>query len=568
MTVQSATRAEGLSPEIDPRTHLHFRILGVWHTILCLAVLGAAVWLWTSGGDIAAWLRILVTVLLVLAAVASSAVIPLLLQRHHMARVLSLAINYLLFLFLFFGDLHLLGVFTGIDALAGTLARGLPFFATALVGYGIGAFADRYTTTQPQRYRTFHRISQIVMGLSGVAFLVAVGLFPGLAAIAVGLLKPLPLVMTGGMVILGAMLWMMWSGSAARTLGAKQRDDDLLSGYMFLSPNLLGFLFFFAGPLLFSLAISFTNSDGFGNQEWIGLRNYLDILNLSVTRLASPTQPASEALNIAVYSELFRVSVLGNSYVLGAQDRLFWISLGNTIRFMLLCVPLSIIPALFLASVLNSRMPGMKTYRAIYFLPSIAAVVGVATIWKWLYNSTVGWINYLITAAITGINGLANAPLITDPHIGWLSDTDVALLAVVIIVAWRWIGFNTVLYLAGLKNIPGELYEAATVDGANPWHRFWWITLPMLAPTTFFVVTTTVVQAMQVFDEVFVLTNPPGGPGTSTMTIVLYMYQNGFRNFRQGYGSAVAWALFALIFTLTFLQFLRQRRSSAGVYDV
>jgi ABC-type sugar transport system permease subunit len=568
MTVQSATRAEGLAPEFDPRTHLRFRILGVWHTILCLAALGAAAWLWTSGGGLAGWLRILATVLLMLASAASGAVIPLLLRRHHMARVLSLAVNYLLFLLLFFGVLHLLGVFTGIDALAGTFGRGLPFLATALVGYGIGAFADRYGATQPRRYRAFKRISQSVMGLSGAAFLVALGLFPGLAALAVGLLKPLPLAMTGGMIVLGVMLWMMWSSGAARMLGAKQRDDDLLSGYMFLSPNLLGFLFFFAGPLLFSLAISFTNSDGFGNQEWIGLQNYLDILNLSVARLASAAQPVGEVLNTAAYSELLRVNVLGNSYVLGAQDKLFWISLGNTVRFMLMAVPLSIVPALFLAAVLNSRMPGMKTFRAIYFLPSIAAVVGVATIWKWLYNSTVGWLNYLITAAITGINGLVNAPLITDPKIGWLSDTDVALLAVVIIVAWRWIGFNTVLFLAGLKNIPGELYEAATVDGANPWQRFWSITLPLLAPTTFFVVATTVVQAMQVFDEVFVLTNPPGGPGTSTMTIVLYMYQNGFKTFRQGYGAAVAWTLFVLIFTATFLQFLRQRRSSAGVYDV
>jgi multiple sugar transport system permease protein len=127
-------------------------------------------------------------------------------------------------------------------------------------------------------------------------------------------------------------------------------------------------------------------------------------------------------------------------------------------------------------------------------------------------------------------------------------------------------GFNTVLFMAGLQNIPRELYEAATVDGAGRWAKFWKITLPLLAPTTFFVITTTTIQALQVFEQVFIMTNPPGSPGTSTLTIVLYLYQNGFQRFQQGYGAAIAWVLFIVIFAVTLLQFRSQRRT--GAYDV
>jgi multiple sugar transport system permease protein len=160
------------------------------------------------------------------------------------------------------------------------------------------------------------------------------------------------------------------------------------------------------------------------------------------------------------------------------------------------------------------------------------------------------------------VNSLFASPVITDPKIGWLSDTNIALFSVVLIAAWQWMGFNTILYLAGLQNIPRALYEAAAIDGANNLAQFFRITIPLLAPTTFFVVSTTTIQAMQVFDQVYVLTRPPGGPGVSTMTLVLYLYTQGFRNFRQGYASAIAWVLFVLIFGLTLLQFQRQRSSA------
>jgi ABC-type sugar transport system permease subunit len=226
-----------------------------------------------------------------------------------------------------------------------------------------------------------------------------------------------------------------------------------------------------------------------------------------------------------------------------------------------MAVPLSVIPALFLANLLNSKIPGMTFFRAVYFLPSVAAVVGIALVWQWLFNSTIGYINYFIALAIDFVNTVSPAQL-ADPQIRWLSSSNTALLAVVIMSAWQWTGFNTVLFLAGLQNIPGELYEAATVDGANSWQKFYKVTLPLLAPTTFFVLTTTVIQSMQVFEQVFILipTNP-AGPDNSTLTIVLYLYQKGFQRFEQGYASAIAWVLFLLIFAVTLYQFQRQRHS-------
>jgi len=174
----------------------------------------------------------------------------------------------------------------------------------------------------------------------------------------------------------------------------------------------------------------------------------------------------------------------------------------------------------------------------------------------------VGYINYGITTSVNLINTVFNAGL-ADPNIHWLSDQRTALFSIIFMSAWQTMGFNTVLFLAGLQNIPKELYEAATVDGAGRWHRFWDLTLPLLAPTTFFVITTTTIQALQVFEQVFVMTNPIGGPNNSTMTLVLYLYQSGFQSFRQGYASAIAWVLFILIFGVTLLQFQRQRHTSA-----
>lgn len=531
-------------------------IVAMWHVVVSLAALGSIFWVrqGESLGD-QAWLQVLLTVLLLLTAVASGAAAPLIMKRDHRGRVISLAINYLGFLVGFFGALHVLGVFIGLNDLAETFGRGVPYLLVVFAGYLISAFGDRYET-KPAQQRFFQGIGKIIILVAGLVFLFMIDTLRGLLAILSRFNAPLPIALALGTVLFGLMVWLVWRQASSEALNAKNSHTEMLNGFLFLSPNLLGFLVFFAGPLLFSLYISFTDSDAFQTPRWIGLDNYAKILNISVAQLENPTQPFSEVMDVKTYSELIRF----NNFVIGAADKLLWISLRNTLLVVLMAVPLSVIPALFLANLLNSKLPGMKIYRAIYFIPSIAAVVGIALIWQLLYNATIGYINYAITTFVTFVNSFGVE--LMDPQIRWLSDSRTALISVVIIVAWQTMGFNTVLFMAGLQNIARDLYEAATVDGAGRWAQFWKITLPLLAPTTFFVVTTTTIQAMQLFDQVFILMNPPAGPNNSTLTMVLYLYQNGFQRFSQGYASAIAWVLFIIIFGVTLVQFQRQRASA------
>jgi ABC-type sugar transport system permease subunit len=234
----------------------------------------------------------------------------------------------------------------------------------------------------------------------------------------------------------------------------------------------------------------------------------------------------------------------------------------NIIIFLVLAVPASVLPALCLSSILASRLPGMKVFRAIYFVPSVAGVIGVAIIWGQLFQSTVGWINYLILRA-GEILPFADPPAEGHP---WLSSNSTALLSMVVVFAWMNFGFNTVLYLAGHQSIPKELYEAADIDGANTWQVFRRITVPQLRNTTFYVLITTSILALQLFDIVWILSTPePGGPDNATTTPVLALYEEAFQNNNQGYASALAWVLFLVIFGFTFFQFRRQRdEASAG----
>lgn len=542
-------------------------VLTGWHVLLSLASLGAVAFLWSgTNAEMVSWVRIILTVVAVLVATASSFAAVLVARRDRRGRLLSLGVNYLLFVATFVLLLASWGIFVGLDSLADTFINGLPFLVVIFLGWFVSSsLAERYENN-PERGRWLQRGGRIVVLLGLAGFLYSIGLFSGIAALASKYSDPGPLVLTVLLAILSVMLWAMWRQPMAQAYGATNADNEMLNGYLFLSPNLIGFLLFFAGPLLLSLYFSFTNWDAFGTRDWIGLDNYAKLFNLTAASLSSPDQLAREVLDITVYDELSRFTLFGNSFVIGAEDKLFWIALGNTLQYVLLVVPLAVLPALFLANLLNSKLRGMKFFRSAYFVPSIAAVVGIALVWQWLYNSQIGYINYFITSGVNFLNSLGLD--ITDPQIRWLSDSRFALLSVIIMAAWQMIGFNTVLFLAGLQQIPGELYEAATVDGAGSWGKFWSITLPMLAPTTFFVLTTTVIRAMQVFEEIFILipTNP-AGPNNSTLSIVLYLYQKGFQRFEQGYASAIAWVLFLLIFGATLFQFQRQRRAGSSYAD-
>ena len=549
------------SSNTSPQSELILKLIIGWRVLFSLLAAGGAVAPWSGLlPNIRLWQGIIISIVLSLSAIFSLISSFDIVKRQHRGRTISLFIDYLGLVASVVIILQTSGVFIGIDALAQNFGRGIPFLGIAFAGYLISAAGD-YFQIHSKAEKFLRLVGKWLIIIGGLLFLFFVDLLKGLLAIVTNLATPVGLISVLGMIIFGLALWGMWRAPAALELKAKTFHEQMLNGWLFLSPNLLGFLIFFAGPLLLSFYFSFTNSDAFNPPQWVGLENYAKILNVTIKPLSSSTQLAREVLDIKIFDEVGRI-VFGNSgFVFGAEDKFFWLALKNTLVYALFAVPLSVIPALVLSNVLNSKLPGMKFFRAVYFIPSIAAIVGISLVWQWLYNATIGYINYFITLGIEFWNNLFNAGII-DPKINWVSDEKTALLAIIIIAAWQTMGFNTVLFLAGLQNIPGELYEAATVDGAGAWDKFWRITLPLLAPTTFYVVSTTTIQAMQVFEQVFILMNPPEGPNNSTITLVLYLYRSGFQNFKQGYASALAWVLFIVIFGLTLIQFQRQRQSS------
>jgi ABC-type sugar transport system permease subunit len=366
--------------------------------------------------------------------------------------------------------------------------------------------------------------------------------------------RPAATLNTVYVIAIAILLWCavtMWSQRTAIHYDTPADKLEAQAGWLFLSPNLIGFLLFFAGPLIFSLVISFFAWDGITSPTFVGLGNYVETLGLSVAGSADQLPAGYEDILTAPFG------------VIGASDPLFWRSISNIIVFLVLAVPLAVIPALVLAVLINIGYRGTKVFRTIFFVPAVAGVIGVTLIWKQMLNSTVGFVNWFVG----WVNGIINLFVPGDPmpqpvEIGWLSDPSVALFAVVLVFGWSQFGFNTVLFTAGMQGIPRELHEAAELDGAGPWRRFFSITLPSLRATTFFVVASTVILALQLFDIVYALNqpNPVGFPDNATLTPVVYLYQLGFQQDAFGQASAVAWVLFILIFSLTLVQFRRQRR--------
>lgn len=282
--------------------------------------------------------------------------------------------------------------------------------------------------------------------------------------------------------------------------------DEAIAGYLFLLPNIVGFLIFSSLPVIATLIISLLDWDLIRKPNFVGIQNYIILLR---------------------------------------DDRVFHQVLGNTAYYVLGTVPTGIVLSLLLALAMNSRIRGITLFRAIFFIPVITSSVAVAMMWRWLFNSDFG----LINAGLTAI-GL--------PAIPWLSSTAWAMPAVIIVAVWKNLGYNMVIYLAGLQSIPQDLYGAASIDGAGNWARFRHVTLPLLTPTTFFILVISVINSFQVFDLAFILTQ--GGPGDATNTIVMTIYNQAFQFFQMGYAAAIAWLLFIIIFTITLLQMQLQKR--------
>jgi ABC-type sugar transport system permease subunit len=403
----------------------------------------------------------------------------------------------------------------------------------------------------------FKRIGQFLTLVGSILFLVQFNPFwmIGVAVTSLFFPNPLAFLCVGLAFFASIQLRALLSPSVSSKLNATQSEEERLTGWLFVSPSIIGFLAFLAGPLVYSFVMSFFKWDGINTPTFIGLENYADTLGLEFT--ASRESLSTGYFQIA---EIFGTSV-------GAIDPLFWKAITNIMVFLLTAVPLSVVIALILATLIEQRLPGSKVFRAVFFIPSVAGVIGVTLIWKQMLNSSVGFINYSVGEMFAIFNFfLPGDPLPTRVEIAWLSSEQFALAAVVIVFVWSQFGFNTVLYIAGLQSVSKELYEAAELDGATSFQRFWNVTIPALRPTTFFITATTVILALQLFDIVFALNSPNvvGFPNNATLTPVVYLYQLGFQQNSFGKASAVAWILFAIIFVFTLLQFNRQRQQAEG----
>jgi multiple sugar transport system permease protein len=289
-----------------------------------------------------------------------------------------------------------------------------------------------------------------------------------------------------------------------QSLTGLQREETL-AGYLFILPNFLGFLAFSLLPIGFAFYIAFTEWSLANPPVFVGLQNFV-------------------ALN---------------------NDPLFWKTLINTLYYTFVSVPVEVFVAFWLAVLMNRKMRGTIIFRTLYFLPQITLTVAAAVIWSWLYHPELGLFNYLL--GLVGIDGPS-----------WLQSTAWAMPALIIMGNWQSIGFAMLVLLAGLQGIPEELYEAAEIDGAHGGQRLRYITLPMLTPTIFFVVVTSLIGAFQGFDQFYIMTN--GGPAKATTTLVLYIYQNGFTFFKMGYGATLAFILFLSILLVTLIQWQLAKR--------
>lgn len=282
------------------------------------------------------------------------------------------------------------------------------------------------------------------------------------------------------------------------------------AAYLFLAPAVTSILIFFFIPVMASFVMSFTDFDiyALGSIDmvrFIGFSNYVQLFG----------------------------------------DPLFWQSLQNTMYYVVLASPLSIAVALGAAILLNSKLIKYKGFfRLSYFIPYITTLVAVAIVWRFIYHPKFGILNYFLS--LIGIN-----------PIDWLGDPATAMPAIVLMSVWKTFGYNMIIFLAGLQNIPEDLYEAASLEGANEWQKFKAITIPMLSPTTLFVSIITIVGFFQLFAEPYIMTQ--GGPLNKTLSIVGYMYQEGFRWWNMGYSASISFVLFFIIMIITVLQFKLQK---------
>lgn len=286
-----------------------------------------------------------------------------------------------------------------------------------------------------------------------------------------------------------------------------RRRQDYAWGYLMVAPTVIGVLILNIYPLLKSCYLSFTQSTGFGHAHFIGLANYVRMMH----------------------------------------DPDVWQALVNTLIYTAVSVVIGVFLSLVVAVLLNQHIRGRGIYRTIYFLPVVSAPAAVAMVWRWLYNADAGLFNSLLQSV-----GL--------PAVHWLTDPHTALFTIIIVGIWSMVGYNMVLLLAGLQEIPRSYYEAAEIDGAGPVRQFFSITLPMISPTLFFVVVTSIIGGLQVFDFIFMMIEPMNTAMEYTQSLVYLFYKQSFMMGDRSYGAAIVMLLLVITLVITAVQMKLQKK--------
>jgi multiple sugar transport system permease protein len=286
---------------------------------------------------------------------------------------------------------------------------------------------------------------------------------------------------------------------------SKAARRESLWGWALVSPTLLGLLFFTVGPFLVAIYISFTDWSLLGSPTWVGLTNF---------------------------KQLF-------------HDTVFWTAWKNTLYYTGISVPLSMALGLGIALLLNQKLPAMSLFRVLFFVPMTVGVVASGLLWSWMFNPQNGLLNYLFHFVGLG------------PY-KWLTSANMSMPSIIIVGVWRSIGFNIIVFLAGLQAVPETLYDAAAIDGAGNLRKFRHITIPLLSPTIFFGALIGIIMSFQVFEQTYVMTQ--GGPGNTTLTIIYFIFQQGFSYLRMGYASAASVTFLVILSVGTALMLRLQNR--------
>jgi len=305
------------------------------------------------------------------------------------------------------------------------------------------------------------------------------------------------------------------SRSYRRKLSRYERKKALIA-YSFIAPNFIGFAVFTLLPVLFSIFLSFVKWKGgaFSSMEWVGLQNYAEIFKTA------------------------KVAEKGLGYLFTKVD--LGIALKNTVFYTLVTVPLTLVCAVALALALNKAVKGAVGFRTVFFFPYVASMVAICVCWRFMMMKD-GPINQALMAVGIPYNK------------SWTADSAMAIWSIILVSVWRNMGYYMVIYLAALQGVPADLYEAATMDGANKWQQFTNVTLPQLKPTTFFASTMMIISCFKIYDVVAIMTE--GGPGRSTKMLVTYIYDEAFSNFNYGIASAIAMVLLVIVLIFTLIQF-------------